>query len=200
MPLRDAPGWLNVLLIVLLGVLAPLGSLRLRPLRALLDALAAAVVFTIATQLAFNSGLDRQPSSIRCSRWPSRTLGTLAVLYLSATIERERVHDLFSRFVPAEVVDQVVARADDNLRLGAVERDCTVLFSDLRGFTSFSEKQPAAARHRGGQLLPERDDRGDPRRRRHADRLHGRRHHGRVRRAARAGPTTPTARSRRPPR
>ncbi len=53
------------------------------------------------------------------------------------------MHDLFSRFVPADVVDQVVARADDNLRLGAVERDCTVLFSDLRGFTSFSEKQPA---------------------------------------------------------
>jgi adenylate cyclase len=43
------------------------------------------------------------------------------------------------------VVAQVVARTDDNLRLGAVERDCTVLFSDLRGFTSFSEKQPAHA-------------------------------------------------------
>ena len=71
------------------------------------------------------------------------TLGTLAVLYLITAIERERVHDLFSRFVPADVVEQVVARADDNLRLGAVERDCTVLFSDLRGFTSFSEKQPA---------------------------------------------------------
>ncbi len=36
-----------------------------------------------------------------------------------------------------------MARTDENLRLGAVERDCTVLFSDLRGFTSFSENQPA---------------------------------------------------------
>src|SRR5439155_471687 len=33
---------------------------------------------------------------------------------------------------------------DENLRLGGVERDCTVLFSDLRGFTTFSESQPAA--------------------------------------------------------
>ena len=137
-PLSDAPRWLNILLIVLLGVLAPLGSLRLQPLRALLDSLAAAVVFTIATQVAFDDGW------ILSFVYPLlalgiATLGTLAVLYLSETIERERVHDLFARFVPVEVVDQVVARTDDNLRLGAVERDCTVLFSDLRGFTSFSE-------------------------------------------------------------
>jgi len=141
-PLRNSPGWLDVLLIVILGAIAPLGSLRLRPLRALLDALAAAVVFTVATQVAFNKGW------IVSFVYPLlalaiASLGTLAVLYLTAAIERERVHDLFSRFVPADVVDEVVARADDNLRLGAVERDCTVLFSDLRGFTSFSETQPA---------------------------------------------------------
>jgi adenylate cyclase len=141
-PLRDVPGWLDVLVIVLLGAIAPLSSLRLRSLGAFLGALAAAVLFTVATQLAFNQGW------IVAFVYPLfalalGTLGTLAVLYLITAIERERVHDLFSRFVPADVVDEVVARADDNLRLGAVERDCTVLFSDLRGFTSFSEKQPA---------------------------------------------------------
>jgi adenylate cyclase len=141
-PLRDVPGWLDVLVIVLLGAIAPLGSLRLGPLRALLGALAAAVVFTVATQVAFDNGriVDFVYPLLALALG---TLGTLAVLYLITAIERERVHDLFSRFVPADVVDEVVARTDDNLRLGAVERDCTVLFSDLRGFTSFSETQPA---------------------------------------------------------
>jgi adenylate cyclase len=141
-PLRDVGGAMNILLIVLLGALTPLSSLRVRPWRALADALVVAVVFTLVTQLVFNSGW------IISFVYPLLalalgTLGTLAILYLSEAIERQRTHDVFSRFVPADVVDQVMARTDENLRLGAVERDCTVLFSDLRGFTSFSENQPA---------------------------------------------------------
>ena len=141
-PLRDAPGWVDVILIVFLAAIAPLGGLWLRPSRALIGAVASAALFAVVVQLAFDSG------HIVSFIYPLfalalGTLGTLAVLYLITAIERERVHDLFSRFVPADVVQEVVARTDDNLRLGAVERDCTVLFSDLRGFTSFSETQPA---------------------------------------------------------
>jgi adenylate cyclase len=141
-PLRDAPGWLNILLVVILGSVVPLGSLQVRPRRSLLSALALAIVFTIAVQIAFNMGLivDLVYPLLALA---IGTLGTLAVLYMSAAIERERVHALFSRFVPADVVDQVVASTGDDLRLEGVERDCTILFSDLRGFTSFSENQPA---------------------------------------------------------
>jgi adenylate cyclase len=142
-PLRDASGAIDVLLIVLLGLAAPLASLRLRGWRSLLTAVALAAAFTVSAQLAFDSGV------IIAFVYPLLalalgTLGTLLTLYVRETIERERVRDVFSRFVPAGVVDEVLASADENLRLGGVERDCTVLFSDLRGFTSFSETQPAA--------------------------------------------------------
>jgi adenylate cyclase len=142
-PLRNASGLVNILLILLLGTAVPLGSLRLRRWRSMLDAAALAIVFAVATQISFNSG------RIMTFVYPLLalalgTLGTLLVLYVGEAIERERVRDVFSRFVPGDVVEQVLASADDNLRLGGVERDCTVLFSDLRGFTSFSETQPAA--------------------------------------------------------
>jgi adenylate cyclase len=136
-PLRGVPGWVDVAVILTLGMVVPLGSLRLHRWRSLLDSLALAVVFTIAVQVAFDRG------RIVTYVYPLLAL-TLAVLYIGETIERERVYALFSRFVPSDVVNQVVASAGENLRLGAVERDCTVLFSDLRGFTSFSEKLPAA--------------------------------------------------------
>ncbi len=139
-PLKDAPGWLNVGLIVLLGALTPLSSLRIRPWRALVDALVATVAFTVAIQLAFNSGL------IVSFVYPLLaltvgTLGTIAILYMGEAIERARTRDLFARFVPADVVEEVLASTNENLRLGGVQRDCTVLFSDLRSFTSFSETQ-----------------------------------------------------------
>jgi adenylate cyclase len=52
------------------------------------------------------------------------------------------VRSVFARFVPENVVDQVLDRTDDDLRLGGVQREGTVMFSDLRGFTSFAEELP----------------------------------------------------------
>ena len=56
-------------------------------------------------------------------------------------LERARVHDVFCRFLPEHVVDDVLERTDDDLRLGGVSTVGTVMFTDLRGFTAFSENR-----------------------------------------------------------
>jgi adenylate cyclase len=56
-------------------------------------------------------------------------------------LERARVHDVFSRFLPEHVVEDVLERTDDDLRLGGVRTVGTVMFTDLRGFTAFSENR-----------------------------------------------------------
>ena len=138
-PLDEAPGWLDVLAIVVLAAVPPLASVRLRPLLITLTGIAAAVLFAVAAQLAFNAGLvlDVIYPLVALA---FATVGTLAVNYFTATLERERVRDVFSRFVPETVVDDVLKDAGDDLRLGGVERVCTLMFVDLRGFTSFSER------------------------------------------------------------
>ena len=65
-------------------------------------------------------------------------LATGAIHGLTVAFEREQARDAFARFVPESVVDQVLADAE-GVRLGGVRGEATVMFSDLRGFTSFSE-------------------------------------------------------------
>ena len=143
LPLDEAPAALDWLLIVLMAVVVPAASLKLSPLRSLGVALAALAVFLVTAQLAFNAGtiIEVVPPVLALGL---ATTGALATGFLTETRERLLMRRVFSRFVPESVIDDVMERADADLRLGGTTLDATVLFCDLRGFTSFAESHSGA--------------------------------------------------------
>lgn len=54
---------------------------------------------------------------------------------------RQQIHELFGRYLAPRVVDQVLRNPED-VRLGGTRREVTVLFADLRGFTTLAETRP----------------------------------------------------------
>jgi adenylate cyclase len=141
-PLSDAPGWLEPLAAIVAGLLAPLATLRGRAGREIVRALAAAalglVALLVGVQLAFDGG------AIIKLVVPliALVLGTAGAVALAYTIEiraRRRVRATFERFVPKEVVGELLARGDASPRLPGERVEATVLFCDLRGFTTLAE-------------------------------------------------------------
>jgi adenylate cyclase len=138
-PLQSSPDAANALLLAAMALLAPLLALRRSALLVLLGALGALVLFLAGAQLAYNSGRIVNVAEPLLGLLLG-TGGALIAHYAMVTRERRHLRSLFSRFVPAQVVNDVIERVDDDLRLGGVRRDGTVMFSDLRGFTTFSEE------------------------------------------------------------
>ena len=82
------------------------------------------------------------------TNWSLFTVFTLTFvtisLYKYFTEERNKskVRKAFSKYVSPSVVEELL-KNEKNLELGGQKKNLTVLFSDLRGFTTFSEKLDA---------------------------------------------------------
>ena len=143
--LAPEPAWLVFLILVVLSVVTALAVARLSILVGLLVTAVALVVFTFAMSFfSFNNGFV--PDLFH-------PLLAMALAYAGVTAyrilyedrEKRKVTAIFGHYLKPEIVAQLAKTrggVDDILR-GGERRDITLLFVDVRGFTSMSERMEA---------------------------------------------------------
>ncbi|MFQ5993518.1 MAG: CHASE2 domain-containing protein [Acidiferrobacterales bacterium] len=138
------PGWMlmvDALVIITLGALLSVVLPRIGMwtgaglVTALFVAYIVIVVVVFRTQLVWLNIV--YPSVLIMAMFVCSTIAK----YLSAETGKRQIKSAFQHYVPATVVDQIIDNID-HLRLGGEKRALTVLFSDIRGFTSVSQSLP----------------------------------------------------------
>ncbi len=131
----------DLLFIVTLGALIFFSTFRLRPAHALLLLPFALSGYTSLAVMMFIKG-----------HWLSiiypLTSGILAYVVAAGfrfvILDRRSrdIHSVFSTYVSKKIVDELV-RHPERARVGGDHRQITILFLDIKGFTSISERLPA---------------------------------------------------------
>ncbi len=129
----------NILIIILVGVVFTLLIVKLRAVTgAVIAAAFITVLFATGYVLFFTSRLW---IDISYAGNAVIVIYFVATAYRYATEERyaRQIRSMFSSYVTEKIVNELI-KNPELARLGGERREVTVLFSDVKGFTTFSEK------------------------------------------------------------
>ena len=141
--MKPAPLWAGVAALLLCALVASIGLMRFGVWPGLALSAAAAAAFVVVAVTLFEQGLWLRMIE-PASALTLAAFGGVSYQYFVEDREKRRVKRLFSRYVSKDVFDQLMSDPS-KAGLGGARRSMTVLFSDIRGFTTFSEQgQPEA--------------------------------------------------------
>lgn len=131
--------FMDICSILIFGLILGLAIPRLRPISGMIAAFAVVVAFVAVNFLVF----------FRFNLWLNLVYPfvTMALIYLGITIyhyfkeerEKKKIRGAFQYYLNASVINEML-KDPAKLKLGGDKKDLTVLFSDIRGFTTISEK------------------------------------------------------------
>lgn len=129
----------GLLIILVLGLLAYLIMERVRAKWSILIMVAFLVIYTVAEAVVF-----KVSNSLLPYIYPVLTIIALYIFsvvsqYLKERKERGRVTGIFGRYVSKAVVQEILSSKEE-IKVGGVRKDITLMFVDIRGFTPLSEK------------------------------------------------------------
>lgn len=138
--LYQMPEWIKFLIFLLLPLLIGQLTIKLKPIRGLFALVGLAVAYLLISIWMFISYRLLVP--VVNPLLVAAITYLMVVVYLLVTEERHSrfIKGMFSRYVSPKVVEELVKDPNAELKLGGNKQVVTVLFSDIRGFTTLSEE------------------------------------------------------------
>jgi adenylate cyclase len=143
-PLSRNASIVVLVLFAALGALAFHGRWHARAVVRIVALLVVAVAWCVAAQLAFVSSNVLLP--VAGPLWSLTFVGAAgaAAAWVTEGIERRRIRRAFAHYLNDDVIEELL-RDPNALARGGERRELTVLFSDIRGFTTTSEEMEPLA-------------------------------------------------------
>jgi len=129
----------GVLIILFLGLLAYFIMERVRAKWSILVMVVFLLVYSVTEAVAF-----KVLNILLPYLYPILTIIALYIFsvvsqYIKERKERSRVTGIFGRYVSKRVVQEILS-SNEEIKVGGVRKDITLMFVDIRGFTPMSEK------------------------------------------------------------
>lgn len=129
----------GLLLMMGLSVIGYLVLQRLRSKYVILVALGLFILYMIAFLVAFNQFNMILPLFYPILAIIFIYIATLVSHFVEEQLEKRRITNIFGRYVSKNIVEELIESTDEVTLVGE-RKDVTLMFVDMRGFTSLSEK------------------------------------------------------------
>jgi adenylate cyclase len=142
--IKESPLWtkgINLGLLVLLGALLVFGLPFTGPLWASVISVGVLAVALAINLLSYSAGIVLPLASLLAALL-SIYLMNIAYGYFVESRSKRLITGLFGQYVPPELVDEM-AQNPESFSMEGESRELTILFSDVRGFTTISESLDA---------------------------------------------------------
>ncbi len=137
--IRRPPLIIDLLIVLLAGLLTVITSYRLNALRSIAAFLFTALFIIVTNQIGFAKYGIRMNLVYPLFTVMADGMFIISYRYLIEEKKARDIRKMFSCYVTEKVVNELI-RNPAMAKLGGERREITVLFSDISGFTSFSEK------------------------------------------------------------
>jgi len=134
--LIDASPWVNTLILFVIVMLVSLMVSRLSTIWSLVVTVGAILVYFFVFMLVFEFNNYIVTFSAPAIGAFFAFLAVVAYRTVFEERDKRRIRDMFGKYVSPAVVDEILQNPPE---LGGVDKEITVFFSDIRGFTTLSE-------------------------------------------------------------